>query len=277
MSSNDAAHVAADVASKFDSRIITFLVGPQKIRFRIHDNVLRQAQAGNFLGKAFCDGFRDIKELPDDGPAEFQFFVNSLYRVWTESTELPFKCENLKVPQKLKLYAFAHKYACHDFQNAIISSIYHFEPQHVWRNAICREDLERLVADVPDGSPMHRILTDWLLKDMFDMHPGVNHIADEFLEGLPEFLLRAALKHMLTYSFPRSLNKKMPLKMRAKGNYLLTEDNQVRERKLEPLVDVQGLLAGDAGNAVPCPRPPAGGWRHASAPPASKKHLQRRD
>lgn len=92
------------------------------------------------------------------------------------------------------------------------------------------------------------------------MQPGVNHIADEFLDGLPEFLVRAALKYMLTYDFPRSLNKTMPLKMKTKGKYLLPEDNQVQERKQELPVD----------DTIPCPRPPAGGWRHGSAPPASR-------
>ncbi|KAI7787188.1 hypothetical protein LA080_000525 [Diaporthe eres] len=268
MSNNNAAHVAADVASKFDSRIITFLVGPQKVRFRIHDNVLRQVQAGNFLAEAFCDGFKETKELPNDGPADFQFFVNSLYGLWTESTESSFECQGLKVPQKLKLYAFAHKFACHDFQNAIISSIYHFEPRNVWRDVFYREDLDRLVADVPDGSPMHKIIADWLIKDMFDLHSGVNYFEDGFLEGLPEFLVRVALKHILTYSFPRTLDKKTPIKMKAKGKYLLPEDNQVRERKRQPPADVQGLLAGDADNTVSCLRPPPRGWRHASAPPA---------
>lgn len=229
--------------------------------------MLRQAQAGNFLAKAFRKGFQETKALPKDGPAEFQFFVNSLYGVWTESTEFPFKCEGLEVPQKLKLYAFAHKYACHDFQNAIISSLYHFEQRNHWQDAICRHDLKRLVADVPDGSPMHRLLGDWLIKDMFDMAPGVNYFADDFLEGLPEFLVRAALKHMLTYSFPRSLGKNMPLNMKVEGKYLLPEDNQVREKKRKPPVDDPGLLAGGAGNTVSSPRPPAGGWRHSSAPP----------
>lgn len=196
--------------------------------------------------------------------------MNSLYGVWTVSTAVPFKCAGLKIPQKLKLYAFAHKYPCHDFQNAIISSVYDSEQRNDWEDAFCRQDLDRLVADVPDGSPMHLLLTDWLLKDTFDMHKGVNYIADEFLEGLPEFLLRAALKHMLTYSFPRSRNRKMPLKMKAIGKYLLPEDNQVRESRPEPPVNVQGLSAGDADNTVPCPRPPPGGWRHGSAPPASK-------
>lgn len=232
--------------------------------------MLRQAQAGNFLGKAFCDGFRDIKELPKDGPAEFQFFVNSLYKIWTESREYPFNCDGLKVPQKLELYAFAHKYACHDFQNAIISSIYNFEPWNDWKSAICRQDLERLVADVPDGSPMHALIGDWLIKDMFNVRPEVNYITDEFLEGLPEFLVRAALRHMLTHNFPRSPNKKMTLKMKDKGNYLLPEDSQVRERIRVPPADVQDLLAGDADNTDPCPRPPAGSWGHASAPPASQ-------
>lgn len=106
------------------------------------------------------------------------------------------------------------------------------------------------------------------------MYPEANCITDEFLERLPEFFLRAALRHMLTYSFPRSLNKKMPLKMKEKGKYLLPEDSKVRERKLEPPVDVQGLLAGDADHTVPCPRRPAGGWRHASVPPTFKDILR---
>lgn len=92
------------------------------------------------------------------------------------------------------------------------------------------------------------------------MKPGVNHIGDGFLEELPEFLVRAALKHMLTYEFHRSLNKKMPLNMKAKGKYLLPEDNQVQERKQELPVD----------DTISCPRPPAGGWRYGSAPPASR-------
>lgn len=241
--------------------MIDFLVGPQKVRFRVHDNVLRQAQAGDFLAIAFCDGFYKTKELLDDGPAEFRFFVNSLYGLWTELTESPFKCEDLEFAQKLKLYVFAHKYDCHDFQNAIMSSLHDFEPVNHWRSTICRHDLERFVADVPNGSSMHKFLADWLIQDMFNMQPGANHIEDEFLEELPAFLMRAALKHMLTYEFPRSLNKKMPLKVKAKGKYLLPEDNQVQERKRELPVD----------DTIPYQRPPAGGWRHSSAPPACKR------
>lgn len=232
--------------------------------------MLQQAQAGNFLAKAFRKGFQETKALPNDRPAEFQFFVNSLYGVWTESTESPFKCEGLKVSQKLKLYALAHKYACHDFQNAIISSVYESEHHYSWLDVICSHDLKRLAADVPDGSPMHRLLEDWLVKDMFSMMPGVNHIADEFLEGLPEFLVRAALKHLLTYSFPRSLNKKMPPKMKAEGKYLLPEDNQVQEKKRKTPVNDQGLSAGGADDTASPPRPPAGSWRHSSVPLAAE-------
>lgn len=155
-----------------------------------------------------------------------------------------------------------------------MSSLHDFESWNHWRHTIRRDDLERLVADVPDGSPMHEFLKDWLIKDMFNMQSGVNHIADEFLDGLPKFLMRAALKHILTYDFPRSLNKTMPLKMKAKGKYLLPEDNQVQERKRELPVD----------DTVPHPRPPPGGWRHSSAPPAcgivkrprKKARIQRR-
>lgn len=112
---------------------------------------------------------------------------------------------------------------------------------------------------------MHEFLKDWLIQDMFNMKPGLNHITDEFLDGLPESLVRAALKHMLTYDFPRSLNKTMPLEVKAKGKYLLPEDNQVQERKQELPVD----------DTIPCPRPPAGGWRHGSAPPASRNVAHR--
>lgn len=196
--------------------------------------------------------------------------MNSLYGLWTESAGSPFNCEDLEFPQKLKLYAFAHKYDCHDFQNAIISSLHDFESWNHWRHTIRLDDLERLVADVPEGSPMHEFLKDWLIKDMFNMQPGVNHIADKFLDGLPEFLVRAALKHILTYDFPRSLNK---MKMKTKGKYLLPEDNQVQERKRKLPVD----------DTVPYPRPPPGGWRHSSAPPdcivkrpRKKRRIQRR-
>lgn len=92
------------------------------------------------------------------------------------------------------------------------------------------------------------------------MQPGVNTIEDEFLEGLPEFLVRAALKHTLTYNFPRSITKKLPLKMKAKGRYLVPEDNQVREQ-----VNAQCLLVGDADNAVRCQGP------SVSAPSASQR------
>lgn len=211
--------------------------------------MLQQAQAGNFLAKALRKGSQETKALPKDGPTEFQFFVNSLYRVWTESTGSPFECEGLKVSQKLKLYAFAHKYACHDFQNSIISSVYNFEWRNYWRDAICHHDLKHLVADVPDGSSMHRLLEDWLIKDMFNMMSGVDHISDEFLKGLPEFLVRAALKHLLTSSC--SLNNQMPSEVKAEGKYLLPEDNQVRKKKRNAPVDDQGLSAGGAGS---CPQ-----------------------
>lgn len=90
---------------------------------------------------------------------------------------------------------------------------------------------------------MHRLLTDWLIKDMFDIRGGVRHFEDGFLGALPEFLVRAALKHVLTYRFPRSCSKKTPSQMKTREKYLLPEDNQVRET-LVPWGDFQSFLAG---------------------------------
>lgn len=184
--------------------------------------MLRQAQAGKFFDKVFPNGLQEAKELPECGPVEFNFFVKSLYAFWTVPTESCFNCENLGIPQLLKLYAFAHRYDCHNFQNAIIFRLFNVECCKFWRQAICRHDLERLVADVPDGSRMHEFLKDWLIKDMFNMQSEeANHIDYEFLEELPEFFLRAALKHMLTCNFSRPPEERMSFMLKDNEEYLL--------------------------------------------------------
>lgn len=183
--------------------------------------MLRQAQAGNFFDKVFPNGLQEAKELPECGPAEFNFLVKSLYGFWTVPTESCFNCEDLEISQLLKLYAFAHRYACHNFQNAIIFRLFNVEYCKDWRDVICRHDLERLVTDIPDGSHMHEFLKDWLIKDMFNMQPETDDIVYEFLEELPEFFLRAALKHMLTCNFSRPPEERMSSMMKVRGEYLL--------------------------------------------------------
>ncbi|KAJ0125412.1 hypothetical protein J7T55_006758 [Diaporthe amygdali] len=170
MSDKDSPPKAAATAPQFDSRIVTFVVGPRKVRFGVHESTLSQAEAGHFFNKSFTNGFQETNtgcmELPEDDPEQFRCFLRWLYGIWVQPNQ-PLNCwTELDFSQQIKLYAFAHKYAIHALHNAIICELHSTEIKKKWGHmGIRREELEFLVANVPDGSPMHRLLADWLIKD----------------------------------------------------------------------------------------------------------------
>lgn len=182
------------------------MVGPQKFRFNVHKNVLCQAPAGSFFQKVFGGGgFKEAKQLPEDGPNEVQFFVDSLYRAWTGNSEAPdaFDCVRLELSQEIKLYVFAQRYACRDLQNAIISDLLDYAKGIYWTDAdFFRQDLEYLDHHLPDTTPMHRLLSLWFIrdvleKDMLEEDSEAIAFTDGMVNDLPDFLVRAALEHVI--------------------------------------------------------------------------------
>ncbi|KAK2607720.1 hypothetical protein N8I77_006381 [Diaporthe amygdali] len=118
-------------APEFGSRIVTFLVGPEKVRFCVHESIFSQAEAGKFFNTAFTNGFLEtstgLMELPEDGPDEFQCFLRWLYGTWMEPKEFSICWAELEFSQQIRLYAFAHKYTIDDLQNAIICDLHDLE------------------------------------------------------------------------------------------------------------------------------------------------------
>ncbi|KAK2607719.1 hypothetical protein N8I77_006380 [Diaporthe amygdali] len=93
-----------------------------------------------------------------------------------------------------------------------------------------REDLEFFVANLPDTSPMHKLLADWLVKDVMDpnlgdemdTNRGTRQIDEFLLERLPDSFVRFLLNHLLNSKI--SGLKNLPLK--AKRKYM-----RIRQRE----------------------------------------------
>lgn len=118
-------------------------------------------------------------------------------------TKPAFNCQYLEIPQKLKLYAFARKYACRDLQNAIMSDMLQLKRGKAWLEMNIRlEDLEYLNNHLPETAPMHKLLSQWLIQDMFSKRLGIAEIREVNLEKLPEFLVRAVLEHVVRHFRP---------------------------------------------------------------------------
>lgn len=193
--------------------------------------MLSQAEAGKFFNKAFTNGSQEAAtgcmELPEDVPTDFQYFVKWLYEIWMELEKVSICWAKLEVMQQFRLYAFAHKYAINILQDAIICDLHDFENTNEWRSTkIRREDLEFLVANVPDGSPLLRFLADWLINDEFNvLKPGVR-IDEEVLEKIPAAFMRFVLRHLLEHKICAEFESFL---MSDKEAYMLPKDMLARD------------------------------------------------
>lgn len=76
-----ASHVLTPDRSLFSERVVTIVVGPSEVTWRIHENLL--SGASDFFKSAFNSGFKEALEdrlaLPEDDPQAFELFVRWLY------------------------------------------------------------------------------------------------------------------------------------------------------------------------------------------------------
>ncbi|KAL1865159.1 hypothetical protein Daus18300_007285 [Diaporthe australafricana] len=205
MSSNDLNPTAEAMVSKFNSRIVTILVGPEEFPFCIHETLLLDERAGALLNGAFEDGARAAgtgrMELPEDEPAEFECFVRWLYCMPTVPYVIDIGYFDLGPSQLLKLYTFAYRNLIHQLQDEIMVEMCNKQPLMTWHcGRFDREVLEHFVAEVSDGSAMHEFLAQWFL------HDGCRHIATTCSrkgtkmnesEDVPPVVLRLVMKHIL--------------------------------------------------------------------------------
>lgn len=68
-------------SSLFSERVVTILVGPSEVTWRLHENLL--SSTSDFFRSAFNSGFRESIEdrlsLPEDDPQAFELFVRWMY------------------------------------------------------------------------------------------------------------------------------------------------------------------------------------------------------
>lgn len=187
------------------SRIVTIIVGPEKVRFLAHQAIFDQPDAGGFFQKVFINGFQETAEgvlmLPDDDANLVGRFIEKLYVSKGSTRERKFFLASQNVLHT-DIYSFGHKYCIHDIENRMISAMF----SHCMRDSLLHskgnldgvidtDALHRFVKAVPEGSHMHTLLAKWIAKDMLlsaDLKPG-NWYPD--YDDVPEVLLKLAWKH----------------------------------------------------------------------------------
>jgi len=116
------------------SRVVTVQVGPDKVTWSLHENLL--SETCDFFKVAFRGEFKEKSgelELPDDDPAAFELFIRWLYAKRASlATSSPFLPINgpADVRQYLQLYVLAAKHLIEDLQNEVMDIVYdYFAPE----------------------------------------------------------------------------------------------------------------------------------------------------
>jgi hypothetical protein len=97
-----------------------------------------------------------------------------------------------------------------------------------------RKDLECLDGRLPDTIPMHRLLSQWLIQDVFSKLHGIAEIREMNLEELPDFLVYAVLEHVAEYFRPI---RTITWPQSPDETFLLPGDTAAREQKSQSLDD----------------------------------------
>ncbi|ROW04154.1 hypothetical protein VSDG_01189 [Cytospora chrysosperma] len=154
----------------------------KKIQYFVHEQVLAKREAGRFFNKVFTNGFQETQTrylaLPEDDPDAFDVFLKWLYGSYrTGNTEASTELfRDRDGTQLIRYYILAHKYLINSLQNHVMSALYDMMCKILWWEAdISRDILEQ---DRPEIT------------------------IDDFVDALPEELLRLVTKEMFKVETP---------------------------------------------------------------------------
>lgn len=176
----------------------TILVGSEKVRFLIHENVFAQPYAGCFLSKPLAASCIETSphalELPDDDPKAFGIFVKWLYDIsLNQSSAMSIAPTFPDARSRVNIYIFAQKYACQHLHDIIISDMYKWVSQGQKAEKYLGPDVLQLVVTTVQHSRMLTLLAKWFARDAL---LGEIEDAEATFDLMPNDLLRMVMREM---------------------------------------------------------------------------------
>lgn len=144
-------------------RTITVLVGPDKKRWSLHENLL--VHLSDFFRASFRSGFREAADgvlvLEDDDPRAFELFVGYAYSQClgdtmgtTQAFSVP-EGKKITLRDYLSLYVLACKYLMDDLQNQLIDAVYTYCERPA---SVTLPDIQYIYENTTSGSKMRELL-----------------------------------------------------------------------------------------------------------------------
>lgn len=143
-----------------DISTVALLVGKKKTAFHVHVDLL--CESSSFFKAAFTSPWKENTErkmkLADDDAATFELFVQWLYTQQYEITTEK-KQGIARMLEPVRLYVLAEKYDIVKLKNKICRKLYEGRTVHGF--GPCKNTVECAYDNLPQSSPMRRMLVDW--------------------------------------------------------------------------------------------------------------------
>lgn len=166
----------------FSDRVVTVLVGPSEVQWRLHENLL--SGISDFFRSAFNSGFQESIEdkltMPEDDPHSFELFVRWLYiRALTPSAvsnsttsahvmlgkDFTGGSSTACIQDYLKLYVLASKVLVEELENACVDMAHAFYSVGLRRPDV--KDVKYVYENTMPGCGMRRLLKERLTMSLF--------------------------------------------------------------------------------------------------------------
>ncbi|KAK7723776.1 hypothetical protein SLS64_000107 [Diaporthe eres] len=166
----------------FSERVVTVLVGPSEVQWRLHENLL--SGISDFFRSAFNSGFKESLEdrlaMPEDDPHSFELFIRWLYiRTLTPTAvsnstlaanvmlgkDFTAGSSTACIQDYLRLYVLASKVLVEELENACVDMAHAFYSVGMRRPDI--KDVQYVYEHTMPGCGMRRLLKERLTMSLF--------------------------------------------------------------------------------------------------------------
>ncbi|KAL1865163.1 hypothetical protein Daus18300_007289 [Diaporthe australafricana] len=164
-------------------RIVTIIVGHQKKRWSVHENLL--SNKSEFFRASFRGGFRESKdgvlELPEDDPRVFELFVGWAYAqpindLNTSRMRILSRPDDRKITIRdyIGLHAFGEKYMMERLQNEVANAIYDYYQSSPNKEPLSK-DVEFVYNNTLAESKMRELMTFFSTFGLLSGFGGARH------------------------------------------------------------------------------------------------------